>query len=187
MIGAVLAGGRSRRMGRPKELLPLADGRSMIDHVIDALSATCSEVVVLGETTARRELDHLPDLRTGAGPMAGLEALLHSGRAEQYIICPCDLPAITADLLRQLAAPVPEPMTIFHVNGEDTPRPLPARIDASLADTVTAAIDAGRRAVWRLVAEVPHGVVAIDARAGQRLANINTPEEYDAEKGSDPF
>ena len=39
MIAAVvLAAGRSTRMGRPKMLLPLADGRPMLAHTVETMA-----------------------------------------------------------------------------------------------------------------------------------------------------
>ena len=38
-LGAVLAGGNSTRLGRPKATLPLADGRTMIEAVVAAMRA----------------------------------------------------------------------------------------------------------------------------------------------------
>jgi len=49
LVGAVLAAGGSRRLGRPKQLLPL-QGRPLLQHVLDAAAAGGLErlVVVLG-------------------------------------------------------------------------------------------------------------------------------------------
>jgi molybdenum cofactor cytidylyltransferase len=49
LAGIVLAAGASRRMGRPKQVLPLG-GRAVLQHVVDAAaaSALAETVVVLG-------------------------------------------------------------------------------------------------------------------------------------------
>ena len=55
-IGIIPAAGRAIRFGRiPKELLPLPDGRALIDHAIDRLSF-CDRVVVV--TNSRKEPFH---------------------------------------------------------------------------------------------------------------------------------
>ena len=49
LSGIILAAGTSRRMQRPKQLLPL-QGRCLLQHVIDAAAASCLDeiIVVLG-------------------------------------------------------------------------------------------------------------------------------------------
>src|SRR5579859_1190160 len=50
VAGIILAAGRSTRLGRPKQLLPLG-GKPLLQHVIDAANASTLDevVVVLGE------------------------------------------------------------------------------------------------------------------------------------------
>jgi len=49
-IGIIPAAGKSIRFGRiPKELLPLPDGRALIDHAIDRLSF-CDRIVVITDS-----------------------------------------------------------------------------------------------------------------------------------------
>ncbi len=46
VIGIVLAAGSSRRMGEPKQLLPLA-GRPLLQHVLDAAAAAALDAIIL--------------------------------------------------------------------------------------------------------------------------------------------
>lgn len=63
VAGIVLAAGASTRMGRPKQLLPVA-GRPLLQHVIDQASASClAEVVVVLGSDADR-------VRRAVGPAA---------------------------------------------------------------------------------------------------------------------
>ncbi len=108
LMGAILAGGRSRRMGAPKEAIRLADGRPMIEHVIDAIRVICPKIAIVGAcegypVNEKPDLIHLPDLHPGLGPLAGLEALLVSGLAERYLIATCDQPLLRPQLLMTLA------------------------------------------------------------------------------------
>ena len=109
LMGAILAGGRGRRMGAPKEAVRLADGRPMIEHVIDAMrGAPALKVAIVGAcegypVSEKPDLIHLPDLHPGLGPLAGLEALLASGLAERYLIATCDQPLLRPELLTALA------------------------------------------------------------------------------------
>lgn len=135
IVGAVLVGGASRRMGRDKARLPYG-GRSLAAHVAGVLDQVFTEVVLVargvaveaeeraeervgegagdGELAGRTVLtDHFP----GAGPLAGLHAaLLHArearGRGSRagggaVFLAACDLPGLSPELVRHVTAGAP--------------------------------------------------------------------------------
>lgn len=176
--GVVLAGGASRRMGRPKHELKLPDGRTMLEAVAEALGEVCARVVVTGdiETGLRR----VADLRPDQGPLGGIEAILASGLDAQYLVCPCDMPLVTGPLLRRLTGPAESGATIFRIEGEDSVLPLPARISADLLETVEALLDEQQRAVRLFIGSVETDVITLAPAESRLLANVNTLQEYEA-------
>ena len=90
--GVVLAGGRSRRMGRDK--LPLKiGGVTLLDRVHGVLSSRCAEVMVVGEGGAALAGAHrIPDLRPGEGPLAGIEAGLLAASHRRVFVAAGDMP-----------------------------------------------------------------------------------------------
>lgn len=108
--GAILAGGRSRRMGGGlKALAPLA-GAPLLQHVIDRMRA---QVDVLFLSVERPlpdfepfGLEQVPDPRPGSrGPLGGLAAALRrasDGGSEWLLLAPCDAPFLPADLASRL-------------------------------------------------------------------------------------
>ena len=99
MIGAVLCGGRSTRMGRDKATLEVA-GRPMAQWVARAMAeAGLDPVVALG---ARAEVG-LPVVADAAGIEGPLAALVAGLRGhESMVVCPCDVPLISAETLGRL-------------------------------------------------------------------------------------
>ena len=174
--GAVLAGGGSRRMGRPKHALRLPDGRTMIEAVAAALGAVCRQVVVVG--TVDIDLPRVDDRRAGRGPLGGVEALLCSGLDTQYLVCPCDVPLITPELLRRLAHAGDASAVVLRVAGEPDFWPLPARIPAGAAGDATGALDDDRRALHEFMRSIEPQVVEIGSADAAVLANVNTPQQY---------
>lgn len=87
VLGAVLAGGKSRRFGSDKALA-LLDRRPLIEHVIGALAAHAEAVVVSG-----RDWPGLVSIADrpagGCGPLAGLNAALRFARERGYdaVLC----------------------------------------------------------------------------------------------------
>ena len=103
---AVLVGGASRRMGRPKEALEVG-GERLLDRILAALElAGCGPAVLLGGGPAggaAATLPRLPDAPGVRGPLAGLLAALRSERAG-WLVAACDLPLLSRPAVEWLAA-----------------------------------------------------------------------------------
>lgn len=82
MLGAILCGGPSRRMGTPKALLPW-NGRTLLEHARDRLIAAGLEPVLLGpaDWADAYGLQRISDAIEEAGPLGGLLAVLARGDA----------------------------------------------------------------------------------------------------------
>ena len=94
MNGFVLAGGRSKRMGRDKALLQYG-GRPLIAHAVDLLKAAGVEPRIVGtrpDLAAYAPI--VEDLHPGCGPLGGIEAALASSSSEWNVFLPVDLPLL---------------------------------------------------------------------------------------------
>jgi molybdopterin-guanine dinucleotide biosynthesis protein MobB len=103
--GAVLVGGRSRRMGRPKEALEVG-GRTLLERATEALAAA-GPVVWLGGDAADAppaEVRRLPDVPGVAGPLGGLLAALRWAPDRVWVVAPCDLPRLSSAAVDWLLA-----------------------------------------------------------------------------------
>ncbi len=201
MIGAILIGGQSTRMGTDKSTLTLRDGRTMLDHVATALRAVCDDVVLVGShrpglarggsrdgesahptntgANPRQAGGYLTiaDARTNAGPLGGIESLLASNLANEYLVCPCDVPAITPEVLHELLTHREAPATVLRIRGQSRFDPLPARIAVTALPVVTRLLDDAERSVWRLMEDLPAAIVDIDHQRASALRNVNTPDD----------
>lgn len=175
--GAVLAGGASSRMGTAKGDLVLATGQTMIDAVIQTLAEVCVGVVTIG---GRSEgCGFVPDLRNGAGPLGGIEALLASGIDDRYLVCPNDIPLMPPGLARRLTAPSDSIVTAFQTE-DGRIQSLPIRISAEALPKVRAALDGGENAIYHVLAQLETDRIPITADEAQGLRNINTPGDVDS-------
>jgi len=165
LLGAILAGGRSRRLGSDKALALLA-GKPLIAHVADALRSQVAELVVCG-----REWGGLtsvadrpgPDL----GPLAGLNAALHHAAAhglDSVLCAACDVPGLPDDLVAQLG-PAPAYVAALPVIGL-WPAALAPALDAWLAERA----DRSMKGWGRSVNAAPRALRA-------DLPNINDPAD----------
>lgn len=116
IVGAVLAGGESRRMGRDKALLRLTDGSTLLERTIATLRAAGLDEIVLSVSTARRGRalqDAVPaarglrlatDATPGRGPLGGLHAALRAHPYRYVLLVACDMPRLDAAALGALIA-----------------------------------------------------------------------------------
>jgi molybdenum cofactor guanylyltransferase len=177
IVGAILAGGLSTRMGgEAKQDLLLPDGRRMIEHVADALGAFCDRIVIVGESRALPHLRRVFDRHPGAGPLGGIEALL-AGRADAtYIVCPCDIPRISPELLLLLASAPDDGAAVFRADGRVSP--LPLRIGAAALPIVQGLLQRGERSVHALIRELDAHVIDVPPEQAAELHNVNSPTDF---------
>ena len=106
IVGAVLAGGASRRMGAPKATLELG-GRPLLEYPLAAVQGAGLEPAVV----AKRD-SPLPPLAVPrwdepaepTHPLTGIVAALVAARGRPVLAVACDMPFVTAELLADLAA-----------------------------------------------------------------------------------
>ena len=106
ILGAIIAGGRSRRFGSDKAQA-LLGGTALLDHVAAALAPQCDALIVVGRDWPG--LASIPD-RPGPdqGPLGGLCAALYHARDkgfESVLTAGCDILPLPADLPALLGRP----------------------------------------------------------------------------------
>lgn len=103
ILGAILAGGQSRRFGSDKAQA-VFEGKALLDHVADALRPQCAELVVAGrEWPGIISIADIPE--NGQGPLGGLAGALDYAKRNGFdavLSCGCDLLGLPDDLAAQL-------------------------------------------------------------------------------------
>lgn len=111
VTGILLAGGRSRRMGRDKAWVELA-GRPLIQWALAALrQASDSQLVVARDRAAAERLAGLGvpmviDELAARGPLTGVHAGLRAAKTDLCLVLACDMPLVRPELLRFLAVEI---------------------------------------------------------------------------------
>jgi molybdopterin-guanine dinucleotide biosynthesis protein A len=108
LSAAALAGGRSRRMGTDKALLPFVDGgRPMLALVLERLRDVAADVTIVAndvERYARFGVPVAPDIHADIGPLGGIHAALSHAAHDHCLIVACDMPFLSAGLLHRMAS-----------------------------------------------------------------------------------
>lgn len=99
----VLAGGKSRRLGRNKALETIAD-RSLIERVIEQLRPLANQIlIVTSEEQSRLPIAYkgkiLVDLYPGKGPLGGIYTGLRASPSSRSLVVACDMPFLNTELL----------------------------------------------------------------------------------------
>ncbi|WP_345602501.1 molybdenum cofactor guanylyltransferase [Tomitella cavernea] len=188
--GVVLAGGRSRRMGRDKATMAWG-GRTMLDIVVAALGTRLPQVFVVAAhgqrfpapVGAEVVVDAVPD----QGPLRGLEAGLRAGRAAGYpwaFVAATDMPLLTADVVGRLldgAASGAPDAVIAVAGGRD--HPLAGVYRTGLAEGIDAVVRSGERSVRGFLESVTVRRVVLHGADARAVFNVNTPADARAARG----
>lgn len=189
MPAAVLAGGASRRMGRPKAELPYGAG-TLLEFQARRLAELFEEVLVVAKAAppypvgpARVVLDRAPQHAAIHGLVRALEEA-----ADRVFVLGVDLPAVPAALLRAIAqrslateAPAVVP------RAEGRLQPLASVWRRSVLAAAVRRVSVGELSLHGLAEEVGAEIFeepewrAIDP-SGAAFANLNTLEEYAAQR-----
>lgn len=108
LSAAVLAGGKSERMGQDKAFLCLEpDGPVLLEIVLERLRGVADDVKIVANDVLRHEgfgarvvLDEIP----GYGTLSGIHAALVNAEHDHCLIVACDMPLLNPAVLAYLAA-----------------------------------------------------------------------------------
>jgi molybdopterin-guanine dinucleotide biosynthesis protein A len=192
IVGIILAGGLSRRMGgREKSLLEIA-GRPLAAHVAERLAPQVDRLVVNANGDPARfgalGLPVVPDSLPGnPGPLAGIAAGMNWARqnhpATSHVLSmPADTPFFPSDLRERLrtALPSAHAIAIARSNGRlhGACGLWPVEVEARIAQ----ALAEGRNKVLDLVESSEWVAVDFDATAPAAIDpffNINTSDDLE--------
>ncbi|MBQ7480782.1 MAG: molybdenum cofactor guanylyltransferase [Lachnospiraceae bacterium] len=115
IAAAVLAGGRSTRMGSPKEKMIIeGDGRTFLDKICDEADACFGECIAArylsvrhGQDLSREGFKKVEDTFDDIGPLGGLTAVLGAAAADRMdavLILACDMIRYTEDEIRRICS-----------------------------------------------------------------------------------
>ena len=187
VIGAVLAGGRGRRIGGDKAALEL-EGKPLASYPVAALEAAGLDVVLSlrGGQDAPGGLGHLEAIHDhveDSGPLAGLHSLLDWMPAEWLLVLSCDQPFVRVDLLQQLMSRSRDSEAdVILARTPERLHPIPGLYRKTCLPAVQLALDGGELRIRDLLKDL-----RVDELAGEELDsldpehvsffNVNTPED----------
>ncbi|MGH7475443.1 MAG: molybdenum cofactor guanylyltransferase [Longimicrobiales bacterium] len=195
LVGAILAGGRSRRYGSPKAFASVG-GVRLIERVIRAVAEAAEPIVVIAnepEAYAALGFPVRSDALIGTGVLGGIHAALSYAReigAVGALVVACDMPFIEPRLLLRLrrlredaGGPAGSPDIVApESSGRRGVEPLCAIYGRGCIGPIEAAAARGdRRAIafWPevRVQRLPLAEVSLYGAPERLFMNVNTPAE----------
>lgn len=180
--GLVLAGGKSRRMGRDKDLIQW-HGKEQRYFAADLLQPFCEEVFISCRSEQISGIDPaykaLPDTFLDMGPLGGILSAMRSQRDRAWLVIACDLPLLNEDIIRFLmTSRDPQKIaTTYQSPYDGLPEPLitiwEPRSYSSLLHFLGKDITCPRK----VLINNNNDVALLQAPQPEMLMNVNTPKE----------
>ena len=180
----ILAGGKSRRMGRDKSHMTLG-GETLVARAVRTLRALSDDVVVV--TNTPESFSGLAarltgDVIAGGGALSGIHAGLAAARHEFALVVACDMPFLNLALLQHMTSLAPGyDAVVPHWQGEL--EPLHAIYSRQCVTVVEPILRQGGGRIVEFYAAVrvrylePEEITRFDPE-GLSFFNINSPEDW---------
>ena len=161
ILGVVLAGGKSSRMGQNKSQL-IFNGTSLLEYAKDSLKqAGCRHVIISGQYG-------LPDDTPHLGPLGGISTIIkHNKTPEIFLFLPVDMPYLQSQDLKKLIDILLEKKEIETAFFKGSPLPF------SLRNTQLTIPDRG--SIKAFLAPLMTKTLLLPS---PYLSNINTPQQW---------
>jgi len=189
IIGVILAGGLSRRMGGGDKGLRLLGGKSILRHVVDRVVPQVGRTILNANGDPGRFAefglpvvpDSLPDFPGPlAGVLAGMDwARANAAEATHVATFAGDSPFVPRDLVARMAAEIPA-AEIVSVRSAGQDYPIIGLWPVSLADALRRAmVEEDMRKVDRWTARYRLAVIDVAADPVDPFFNANAPADLD--------
>jgi|SRR5690625_1495398 len=184
IIGIILAGGQSRRYGRPK-MFELFAGKPFYEWAYVALKDEVDETTIV---TQQSYVSRFPasytvvtDEPTVAqmGPLAGIYSVMASKTADLYVVLPCDMPLIDQYIVRRLLALHERDVSVVTIHRKV--QPLVSVWERQVKDTLYTMLSNGDKRVKDLLHRVNVHYIPVESLTTDVVCftNVNTQQEYE--------
>ncbi|MEA3238444.1 MAG: molybdenum cofactor guanylyltransferase [Candidatus Bipolaricaulota bacterium] len=100
----ILAGGESKRMGRPKHQLSKPRGGTVLDHLGSGLSRLFNETLIVGRNllSAESSFRVVEDVYLARSPLVGIYSGIVAAKTELSFVIACDMPFVRSSLVEHI-------------------------------------------------------------------------------------
>jgi molybdopterin-guanine dinucleotide biosynthesis protein A len=169
-------------MGTEKGLQQLC-GKPLISYAIEALSDTCSKIIISSSTDVYQDFGYqvVADEFPGLGPMGGIYSALRKSNTEMNIVLSCDLPFVSRQLIAFILSTAPGYLVAVPWLGEKHYEPLCGFYSLALLENIEAYIRKGNYKLPDLFEEISINKLIISNKysfyQGNLFLNVNSKHD----------
>ena len=182
---AILAGGRSRRMGRDKAFLAVG-GRSIIEWILMRVEPLTDDLLISTnspEKYAQFGWRTVTDIYPDKAALGGIYSVIEAARHDHVLVVACDMPFLQVDLLRYMIDLAPTADAVVPLLDFAQPEMLLAVFNQSCSLAIKSRLLSNRLRIADFLGHVT--VRYVERSEVARLdpnflsfVNINTPEDW---------
>lgn len=178
--GLVLAGGKSIRMGKPKDKIKW-HGKEQQYYLADLLAPLCDKVYISHRQDQLIGLNQgyqfLSDGFSDIGPLAGVISAFETDPAAAWIVIACDLPLLDSESLEFLikARNADKIATAYQNPTDHLPEPMITIWEPKSYTILNTCLETGTTSLRRVL--INNDTLIIQPLKPDTLFNVNTPEE----------
>ncbi|MFC1703792.1 molybdenum cofactor guanylyltransferase [Candidatus Omnitrophota bacterium] len=180
--GVVLAGGKSSRMGTPKQFLTV-DGKRLIDITLEALQPLFSEILIVTNNKNNfvgfKNVKIVEDIIKDCGPLGGIHAGLKAISNDKGFFVACDMPDLHKNLVRRLLEAAEDSFDCIVPSTEKGIEPLHAVYSKSLLPELEISLRKKEYSIKQFLKRCNCNYVKIKPEEESSFYNINTSEDLE--------
>lgn len=178
MTLAILAGGKSSRMGKDKAFLEYRD-KSFIENIINK-GNKFQEILIVSNNKKDYEkfnIKVVQDIYKEKGPIGGIHAALVNSKFNKVLCVACDMPLLSEETLVNLSKEKDESEVVIpKINGRL--QPLCAIYTKSLIERIEENIQKNRKKLIDNIKDFDFKILDKNNLNKKDFININTPKDY---------
>ena len=183
---AILAGGKSTRMGGKDKSLLILNGLTFVETIRKKLEKYIPEIFVVAkenEKLEEMEFSVFPDLIVDKGPLGGLYTALSVSEASKVLLVACDMPYLDELLVENFIDSVSDEDVLMPLK-DSKPEPLFAIYDRNCLPTIINNIENGRLEMNSFFSSLNVRYLKEETwrqwdERGLSFKNVNAPEDFE--------
>ena len=178
--GLVLAGGKSTRMGKPKDQINW-HGKEQRYYLADLLAPFCDQVYISCRENQSLDCDpnylFVSDSFSDIGPLAGILSAFQTSPATAWLVIACDIPLLDRDSIEHLinSRNASKIATAYESPIDKLPEPLIAIWEPKSYPILNHCLATGNTSLRKAL--INNDTLIIKPSKPELLLNVNTPDE----------